>query len=242
MIYFCHGVPGGPDDITIMNIPSGVDVISADILANGGISDAVAQFDKATSGQTAQIDLVGFSIGAMFALQIAAARPDRVRSLTLISPAAPLNLGSFLDRMAGKPVFTLAAKSPRALFFLTTLQGVLLWVAPNSLIKPLFAKCGPDEQALLLDQDFRDTLIRGLHNTYARHRKSYVQILSDYVTDWSAILPSIRTPTTIWHGDADTWAPVEMAYALKSAVSGPVTLHIVKGGEHYTTLTKADLT
>lgn len=242
MIYFCHGVPGGPDDAQLLNIPDDSTVVAADFVSRGGLPNAVAQFDASMREHSAPINLVGFSIGAMIALHIAAARPDQIKTLTLISPAAPLQCGAFLDRMTGKPVFKLAKRSPFALRMLTLLQSVVLRIAPNALLKPLFARCGPEEKALLQDKAFHNILLSGLRNAYISNPATYAKVLTAYVSDWSDILAKITTPTTIWHGDADTWAPVEMAYALENQLSGPVTLHIIVGGEHYTTLTKADLT
>lgn len=49
-----------------------------------------------------QVHLVGFSIGTMVAIKLAAMRPENVSQLSLISAAAPLSLGNFLPKMAGK--------------------------------------------------------------------------------------------------------------------------------------------
>ena len=97
MIYFCHGVPGGPEDASLLGIEG---VAAPDLFA----AAPLAQFDAATAGAPdGSVHLVGFSIGAMVALRLAASRPDKVGKVTLISPAAPLNLGDFLPAMAGKP-------------------------------------------------------------------------------------------------------------------------------------------
>jgi pimeloyl-ACP methyl ester carboxylesterase len=68
------------------------------------------------------VHLVGFSIGALAATKIAAFDPEQVSKLTLISPAAPLQLGTFLEDMAGKPIFEMAIKRPGVLALVTRVQ------------------------------------------------------------------------------------------------------------------------
>ncbi len=59
--------------------------------------------------------LVGFSLGAAAALRVAPHLGKRVQRINLVSPAAPLTLGDFLDGMAGAPVFPRGAVSDACL-------------------------------------------------------------------------------------------------------------------------------
>lgn len=180
--------------------------------------------------------VVGFSIGAMAALRLAAARPEAVAQVTVISPAAPLQMGDFLPEMAGAPVFKLASKRPGVLRVLTAVQGLLARKAPGILINQLFAKCGAQEQALLLDTQFQTALATGMRNSFADHRQGYLEYLSAYVADWSEELSEVQAQVEIWHGDADTWAPLAMSEVIRKLVPASCTLHVVPGGEHYSTL------
>jgi pimeloyl-ACP methyl ester carboxylesterase len=45
-------------------------------------------------------------------------------------------------------------------------------------------------------------------------------------------LPQVRVPTTIWHGDADTYVPLVMGESIHQAISGSI-FHKVVGGGHF---------
>lgn len=183
-------------------------MIAADLFDAGtgtGLANALWDFDTQTSDFAIdKIHVVGFSIGAMIAVQIAAARPDQVGKLTLISAAAPLTLGEFLPDMAGKPVFDLARNNPRILRVLTKVQSYLARKMPRVLIGQLFKKCGPLEQKLIAAPKMRQNIETGLQNSFHTHPNHYLNTLQTYVTDWSADISGVTCPVQIWHGDQDT--------------------------------------
>jgi pimeloyl-ACP methyl ester carboxylesterase len=210
-------------------------------LLEGSPNTVDATFSKAldAKGQgtaSNKIHLVGFSIGAMVAIKIAAAHPDRISRVTLVSPAVPLQLGDFLPVMAGKPVFDLAMRRPGLLRAVTALQGIATRIAPNFLIKSLFAKCGPAERALLEDQTFQTVMRKALSDSFVHHPKAYLGYISAYVEDWRNDLLRINCDVDLWHGTQDTWSPPEMSQALKDQWGERCTLHRVPGTEHYSTL------
>lgn len=245
--YFCHGMPGSEHDAQLLGqiddrvcliAPNLLHLCSADLTAGvlKGFDTATRDFADGT------VNAVGFSIGAMVAIKIAAARPNRVGRLTLISPAAPLSLGNFLPDLAGQQVFKLAKKHPPALKLLTAGQGALSYFAPDFLIKQLFAKCGEAERKLIDDPAFRDILKQGFANSFRRHPDAYMGFVRSYVEDWSADLNSVTCPVELWHGVQDTWSPITMSQALCKGIAGPSTLHSVQGTEHYSTLSRVCLT
>ena len=237
VVYFCHGVPGGPDDVDLL-ATGDTDVI-APSLFHDSVFAPLPQFDALTEGMPDRsVHVVGFSIGAMAAIQIAGEFAERVGKLTLISPAAPLQLGDFLPDMAGRPVFQIAQRSPFGLRALTFAQGLLMRTVPKTLINQLF---GAAEAELRASPDFQKALKAGLRNSLCHHPAAYAQSIGAYVGRWDLDLEFVRCPTEIWHGDADTWAPIEMSEALVPALPNGALLHRVAGGEHYTTLTKTVL-
>lgn len=246
VIFFCHGAPGSAQDADLLKpLDADTVVIAPNMLnaSSGGImAHMIEAFDRAASAAPgARINVVGFSVGAMVAIKIAAARSDKVARLILISPAAPLKLGDFLSDMAGKPIFELAIKHPKILKALTGAQAVLSRVVPNILINQLFQKCGKMEQALLSDEKFRDVLKSSFKNSFRRYPRAYVDLLQLYVTDWSADIDHVNCPVEIWHGDKDTWSPIAMSHVLSKAFPNTPKLHVVKNAEHYSTLTRAVL-
>lgn len=208
-----------------------------DVSGQAPLTALLDMFDTtvADSGQHS-FHVVGFSIGAMAALRLAAARPEQVAKVTVVSPAAPLSLGDFLPGMAGAPVFKLAMKRPSVLRLMTAAQGLLARKAPGVLINQLFAKCGAQERALLRDASFVACLKAGMRKSFGQHRDGYLAYLAAYVHDWGVELVQVQAPVEIWHGDKDTWAPLAMAEALNEVLSAPCALNVVPEGEHYSTL------
>lgn len=245
-VIFCHGMPGSTEDANLLRrtnpnakiVPLKLlDVDPAQI--DTGLQSSLDIFLE-QSGQ-ARVHLVGFSIGAMAAIKLAALRPEKVSRLTLISPAAPLSLGEFLPEMAGKPVFDLALKSPVLLKFLTGLQGWIVRISPNTMINMLFAKCGTKEKDLLKDPLFRGVLTQGLSDSLIKKPSSYLSYVCAYVSDWSGILQDVTCPVFLWHGTKDTWSPPEMSEKLEKAFGTKATLNLVEDAEHYSTLTRVVL-
>ena len=236
MIYFCHGVPGGPSDAALLGLE---DVIAPNLFE----AAPLAQFDTLTKDSPdGSVHLVGFSIGAMVALRLAASRPAKVGKVTLIAPAAPLSLGNFLPAMAGRTVFRLAKRAPAVLRGITGVQGLLLRVSPDFVLDRLFAKADPHERRLVAEPEVRKVLRAGLRNSFRAHPKAYVQAVCAYTGDWAGALQMVACPVEIWHGEADTWAPIAMAEALDRALPNGADLHRVAGAAHYGALKAAQIT
>ena len=238
---FCHGMPGTIDDAQLLRAANPTaSIVALDLLKVSPAASEeglLSEFDRITadaSGKT--VHLIGFSIGAMVAIKLAARRPNRVSGLTLVSAAAPLSLGDFLPDTAGRVVFELARNRPWALSLLTRVQGILVRTAPNRLVKGLFAKCGPRERELLRSEHFRDIVIMGMKASFVDHPQSYLTFVKEYVHDWQGDIPDVICPVHLWHGTRDTWAPPSMAQALEKAFAAPVTMTWIEQGEHYSTL------
>lgn len=239
-LYFCHGLPGCPRDASyFLDQPSVAPDLLAAMRMDIPVRDALAvQFDALSDSQR-PVHLVGFSIGAMAALEIAAARPDRVARVTLISAAAPLQLGNFLPEMAGRPVFQMALRRGPGLRVLTAVQGGMLRLIPEVLKNQLFRDVSKLEKAQSKAEGFDAMLTAGLHHAYLRQPQAYMRLLRHYVSDWTGTLSQITAPVSLWHGEADSWAPFAMAEALVHHLPGGTTLHRVPDAGHYATLNHA---
>lgn len=166
-IVYCHGLPGSVKEIESL-IPEGCAAPSF-----LGPLD-LEGFDK-WLGNTGRKDvhLIGFSLGALTAIKAAARHSDAVKKVTLIAPAAPLELGDFLPRMAGRPVFK-AAKSGDILFSaFTTAQRLGVAMAPEKIITAMFEDSPAADKDLLADPDFKRALISGLKQSLGQDRRAY---------------------------------------------------------------------
>ena len=121
LVYF-HGMPGGPDEWALC-APGGVSAIVLN--RNPAITASeLAALLRAQIGAEPVV-LIGFSLGVPPALAVAADLGEQVTGLHLISPAAPLQLGDFLDRMAGGPLFRLALSQPWVFRQIVRVEAVL---------------------------------------------------------------------------------------------------------------------
>ena len=243
-VFFCHGVLGGDAERQLLaRANPDVEIVDLNIFEHPpeDVTRALAVAVPAFELAQGDLHLVGFSIGAMAALQIAARCPDKVSKVTLVSPAAPLQLGDFLPDMAGHVVFEFAAHKPKVLALLTGVQAAIVRAAPALLIKALFAKSTAAELALLKDAHFQSGMRRVIKRSFGEYRSSYLAYLKAYVLDWRSVLSQVRCPVEVWHGAADTWSPITMAYALCENISTECTVREVPDSGHYSTLLQVRL-
>ncbi|MCP5397527.1 MAG: alpha/beta hydrolase [Sphingomonadaceae bacterium] len=180
--------------------------------------------------------LVGFSLGAAAALRVVPLLETRDLELHLIAPAAPLQLGDFLDRLAGHQVFKLAGRSPRLFRLLTALQGGMARVTPGALMKALFGSAQGDDRALAADPHFCAMLAEVLQASLGQGRAGYCREVEAFVQDWRAVLPQVTCPVHIWQGDADNWVVPDMAQALAGALPDCAPPTLLAGKSHYSAL------
>lgn len=204
----------------------------------GTLIDAFDEITRA-SRLAGPVRLVAFSLGSMAALRIAAARADRIASLDLIAPAAPLQLGDFLDAMAGKLVFEAAQQGEFRLGLLARMQSTALKISPGLLARQLFATASDAERKLMGAPERRSAFLAGMRQTIHHHPAAYKAELRAYVTDWSATLAEVRSPVRIWQGTDDNWAPAAMAQALASALMSPTEFILAEGLSHYGVLVES---
>src|SRR6056297_2961557 len=164
---YLHGLPGGAAELALAGV-------TLPVLDRRGKIDL----------PQGPLHLVGFSLGAALALRLAAQRPDKVTRLTLISPAAPLDLGHFLPDMAGQAVFK-AARHRSVFHALTMVQAGMVRLAPGLLARQLIATCDASDRALLTSTQgaciFRQILCQG----YGVNRPAYLREVPHYVQPWA---------------------------------------------------------
>lgn len=230
LIVYFHGLPGSAAEIS-NSVPEGVThpTVIPPLDING--------FDRALAeAQTDQAHIIGFSLGAMSALKIASQRPDQIRQLTLIAPAAPLELGNFLPAMAGGPVFKIAQKGPLPFKLFTAFQNFGVAAAAKPIISKMFAGSPQADIDLLSNDDFKSVFSTGLKASLGRESKTYRKAVLAYVAPWADCLRHISAPVTIYHGTKDNWTPIEMAYALQTAIASDIKILPLKDLGHYSAL------
>jgi pimeloyl-ACP methyl ester carboxylesterase len=239
-IYF-HGLPGAPDELKLAGRPVPANWQAIDRSVNRSVGSAEVYFDHLAervqdmSGGS-PIRLVGFSLGAVAALQVASRITDRSVSLHLVSAAAPLQSGDFLPRMAGKSVFSLALRSPFAFAGLCGIQSAIARVSVKTLAAALFSSAQGLDLELNNDPKFKTQIDGIIRHGLGLGLQNYKREIAAYVQDWSVILPNIRYEVTLWHGEMDNWSPPEMAATLGRMLPNVSAINMLQEHSHYSTL------
>ena len=222
---YLHGLPGSAEEVSAFNNAQILYMSPYDLK---GFED---QFNR-----TKRYTIIGFSLGCMTAIEIASKYSNNIDALILISPAAPLELGDFLDAMDGRFVFRGAQKNSVILSLLTLSQTVMAHVSPNFLMRKMFGESCDAEHELLKNQKFVTIFQNGLRLSLGRERKQYEKTIKRYINPWAEIVGKVTCPVQIWHGTEDTWAPHAMGVALKQKFQTDCKLISCAQLGHYSTL------
>lgn len=246
VIYF-HGAPGSPEECKIFDLDGKkhglkfvcFDRFSVDPSIKGEAYYKVlaSEISKLAAGKP--VDFVGFSIGAFIALQTSRYMNHSLISMHLISAAAPLESGHYLDAMAGKQVFKLAKAAPFLFMLLSYWQGLIALFSPKALFHLLFASAAGEDKALAADPEFQHHITQIIRACFAGRVRGYARDIDAYVQPWDATLSEVSAHTQLWHGDMDNWSPPVMMDYLKGAIPGNNSAHLLRGASHYSCLCKA---
>lgn len=241
-IVYLHGFPGGPEELSLFGTAPDcrpqafVPDRSADrpkLAAAAYFDDLTARVERYASGRA--VHLIGFSLGARAAFEIAARTTGRIARIDLISPAGPLDGTDHLDLMAGRMVFALAGTHPRIFGGLTAVQAWIARKRPDLLYAALFK--GADDPDLA-DDDVRHRIITLLQTCFSRGAEGYRREILAYVTPWSDVPRRVKAATLIWQGTEDSWTPLPMAERL-AILLPDADLRLVPKKTHYGTLRHA---
>lgn len=213
--FYLHGLPGSEAELdfalpdwhaTGIKPLNRLAIRDTHELALDAMASQIANYERA--------HLIGFSLGGMSALKLAARLPETVVKLDLIAPAAPLELGDFLGQMAGKPIFEAAMKSGGALGRIASAQRALARISKGSVIKAMFKGAAKADLDLLSDAEMQAMLRDGLQKSLIEAPEAYKSELRAFVAPWADTLARVQCPVTVWHGTEDTWAPFGLSEAL----------------------------
>ncbi|NJD07952.1 MAG: alpha/beta hydrolase [Methylococcaceae bacterium] len=243
VVYF-HGAPGSPRETALfdrLGKEYGLTFLCFDRFTLNRSLHGEAYFRtlaaaiSEVAGGT-PIDLIGFSIGAFVALQTGHLLESGIRSLHLVSAAAPLEAGDLLDAMAGGGIFRLARTVPTLFEYLSCGQGLLARAYPDALFSLLFASAAGEDRTLAADPNFKAQMKEILRDCFAKRTLGYIRDIEAYVQPWGTMLSDIAAETQIWHGRQDNWSPVGMADYLASEIPGCSQVEILDGLSHYSCL------
>lgn len=243
VIYF-HGAPGSPEECAVFDKcgkENGLtficfDRFSVDPSISGESYYQVLADEVRTLAGSRKVDIVGFSIGAFISLQTCRYLGGTVRSLHLVSAAAPLEAGDFLKDMAGGAVFKLATHNRRLFVLLSRWQRLVALIFPRALFRLLFCSATSGDRKLAGNPAFRSHIADVLKYCFASNVRGYERDVTRYVQGWAATLSEVLVETHIWHGAEDNWSPKSMAEYLQLALPNSAGLEVLERQSHYSCL------
>ncbi len=180
-----------------------------------------------------QFSVVGYGLGAPYAMATAALLKNRVHKLGLISPIAPVK--SLKDFSEIFPVYQnfmkLAYINPEILLecgnvlvrgFLKDLRNYL-----PKIVQQLPAI----DQKILGDLKTQSDVQKGFMNLTRGNRPTFLYELIQITSQWGFSLENINAETKIIHGVLDKHMPVSFAHRLHHLIDGS-TFELVKDGGH----------
>jgi len=232
ILLYIHGLPGSEQEIEAFDTNHVSEIVHAKPFG--------MNYNENILNNKACFKIISFSLGSMAAVELALEYPEKVDSLVLVSPAAPLELGDFLNDMDGRFIFKAASEAARgntAIFSLLTYgQGLMARFSPNYLMKRMFGESCEAERRLLQNKQFTKAFQHGLRQSLHHESTEYMKTIMRFTKPWADKLAKVECPVEVWHGNSDTWAPISMGKALVKAVGTNASLIECDQLGHYSTL------
>ncbi len=253
VVYF-HGAPGGPEECQLFEAYAIKRKLRVVCFDRFDIAETLHRDDyyrhladciwavnncaKRESGGQGKVDIIGFSLGAQVAIEVAAILKSDVRQLHLVSAPAPLCQGDYLDEMAGGVVFRVAMQRPMLFACLTLFQKLIALVAPRQLFSMLFSSAQGDDVELSQQGEFKQLITRLLSFCFLRRTSGYMRDVKNFVS-WGGNPISTVPRVFIWHGHEDNWSPYSMVEGLRQSLSGDVSVNSLEQASHYSCVYRA---
>jgi pimeloyl-ACP methyl ester carboxylesterase len=181
-----------------------------------------------------QAAVIGVSGGGPHAIAAAAAMPDRVGLLALVSPVGPVAECRKQIRMSPmhRLIFTGIGRSPQACAsFFWSLRGVVKW-APGVAYRVLQKRVTPADRLVLDHLEVKANLRAAISEGLRPGIKGALQDVRLFCSPWGLSLSDIDVPAVVWQGSDDTIVPPSAAYHLASQLPN-CRLDVIQQAGHY---------
>lgn len=178
---------------------------------------------RVLEGEEGGVIIVGWSLGTLIALEGALFRPKRVKGLVLVSGTARMTSEGSYSGLDTRVLRGMRARFSRA---------------PRPVLEEFGRQCigGGIESSIEADK-FVKKFVDTAERLNLEHLAAGLRYLQE--TDLRTLLPEIKAPVHILHGDCDRVIPVESARYLEKALPNS-RLDGVHGGSHALPFTAAD--
>jgi pimeloyl-ACP methyl ester carboxylesterase len=181
-----------------------------------------------------RIAVIGVSGGGPHAIATAAAMPDRVGLLALVSPVGPVAECRKQVRMSPmhRLIFTRMGRSPEACAsFFWSLRGVVKW-APGVAYRVLRKRVTPADRVVLSQLEVKANLRAAINEGLRPGIKGALQDVRLFCSPWGLTLADIDVPAVVWQGSDDTIVPPSAAYHLATQLPN-CRLDVIQQAGHY---------
>jgi pimeloyl-ACP methyl ester carboxylesterase len=178
--------------------------------------------------------VLGLSGGTPTAVAAASILHERVRHLAIVSGMGPVTDPRSLAGMNWANLLVIKTAIRYGWLGRGTVASLAwLWrtfpVAANVWFATLLPKVDIE---IVQRPDIGLILARNLQEALRQGVRGVVSDFEILVSDWTPFIGQLQVPTTIWHGDADTYVPISMAKFLHQSIAHS-TFHKVEGGGHF---------
>jgi pimeloyl-ACP methyl ester carboxylesterase len=184
----------------------------------------------------ASVALLGVSGGGAFAAACASELPDRVRSLLLIAPLGPPAWPTRGMAAGQRASLQIARHAPAFGGWFLGRLATLARRAPGLFLRLATSEMPASDRRALAQSDPRAAFLTNYLRAFHQGSWGVGQDLRVLTRPWGFDLESIRVPTSIHQGDADTTVPLQHARRFAAAIPG-ARLHIHPGQGHFSILT-----
>ncbi len=246
VIFYSHGFPASRVEATIAHglaLRMGLTIVALDRPGFGGSEWYAERKLDDWAGDVALVadhlgvgrfGILGVSGGTPTAIAAAGALGERVAALSIVSGVSPMDVPGALDGMnfANRALIWAGRRSPT--FGRVSIGAIsALWRAVPATVGVWFHALLPKPDIEIVSRpEVAVILARNMHEALRQGTRGAVTEFMLLISDWSPLLGRVRVPTSIWHGDRDTYVPIGMASILSKGIAGS-TFHSVEGGGHF---------
>jgi pimeloyl-ACP methyl ester carboxylesterase len=248
-VIFCHGWPSSRTMARLTDAAArdlGIRIVSPD---RPGISGSSLKPNRELSHWPpvvrqlvdhlgiGEFHLLGISGGAPYAYATAAAMPERVRAIAIVSGATPIV--DFANREALLPLYrwmlALYRTRPQLLRRLFCLARPILSLRPPVRLRPLLLKIlmlRPCDEESLRDSAAFEAVFESQRRAWRGSAEGVMADAQIYAKPWGFPIEQVRVPVRLWHGKEDRAFSVRLAEEIANRLPD-CKARYVDGAGHY---------
>ncbi|HAS44382.1 MAG TPA: alpha/beta hydrolase [Microscillaceae bacterium] len=186
-----------------------------------------------------KFSVMGVSGGGIFAATCAHELPTRVIKAGLISTTDEFEKGRPPKEMSreNRTAFNLARRLPWLLKFVFWQQKKMLDRHPDKYIAGVRKNIGhlcPSDQAVMKQEGIAETMLEHMREALRPGVEGIVSEAKLATGKWGFDVANIQVPVEVWHGTADTMAPVSAIEQLATKIPHSQT-HFIQDKGHFLT-------